>query len=509
MRVARLRRQTVPLALASMALVAGSVVGGGSAATATTPTVTKTFAATGAVQTYTLPAGVCGVTVTATGGSGGASPGLGLPASGGLGATVEGHLDLPAGTTLEVLVGESGAASYSAGADFPAGDGGFGGGGGGGAGGGGGGGGASAVFDTAGPLVAAGAGGGGLSFASVANDGNVYDGGDAGVLGSDGAPGDNSAGLGGTATGDGGATLGTGNFRSILFAAGAGGGVGQGGTSSTGKNGGDGADGFGGGGGAASYPDDLHPGHDAGPGQLGLGGAGHPNLDGPSGNGADGAAGGGDGAESTLGSTVPNHVTFAGGGGGGGGPGFAGGGGAALGGGGGAGYGAGAGGLGGAGSGGSSWITPTATSVGSQLASAPGNGTVTISYDPTADACPTVLPGAGIVTAPTSGTADLAVSVSLSKPSPLPVTVNWTTRFAPGAPDGGYIGPQAPITDYVPSNGTITFAPGDTTAIVHIPVTHCSSTVGVEYVIVSFLAQTNARNGGFYGLGFGVILAAP
>jgi hypothetical protein len=482
-----------------MALVAGSLVGGGSAASATTPTVTKSFTATGALQSYRVPAGVCGVTVTATGGSGGDS--TGIAASGGLGATVVGHLDLPAGTILQVLVGESGAAAFSAGSNSPGGDGGFGGGGGGGSVGSGGGGGASAVFDAAGPLVAAGAGGGG---------GASYNGGNAGVLGSDGAPGDNADLLsGGTATGDGGSTTVTGNIRGILIAAGAGGGVGQGGTATTGRNGGDGANGFGGGGGAASYTDDLHPGQDAGPGQLGLGGAGHSNLLGTSGNGAEGAAGGGDGAESSLGSIVPNHVTFAGGGGGGGGPGFAGGGGAGSGGGGGAGYGAGAGAIAGGGGGGSSWITPSATSVGSHLASGAGNGTVTISYDPAADACPTVVPGDGIVAAPTSGSADLAVSVSLSKPSPLPVTVTWTTRFAPGAPDGGFIGPEAPITDYVPSNGTITFAPGDITATVHIPVTHCSSPVGVEYIPMSFLAQTNARNGNTYGLGFGIILAAP
>ncbi len=71
----------------------------------------------------------------------------------------------------------------------------------------------------------------------------------------------------------------------------------------------------------------------------------------------------------------------------------------------------------------------------------------------------------------------------------------------------GYLGPQAPITDYTASSGTVTFAPGATTTTVHIPVTHGSSSPD-EYVVVSFNAPTNARMGGFWGLGFGVIVAS-
>ena len=108
--------------------------------------------------------------------------------------------------------------------------------------------------------------------------------------------------------------------------------------------------------------------------------------------------------------------------------------------------------------------------VGSHLASTPGDGNVIISYDTNADSCTTVLPGNGIVAAPVSGTADLAVSVSLNAPSSSTVTVDWTTLFVPGAPPNTFLGPEAPVSDYTASSGTVTFAPGQTTAQVHIPV---------------------------------------
>ena len=73
---------------------------------------------------------------------------------------------------------------------------------------------------------------------------------------------------------------------------------------------------------------------------------------------------------------------------------------------------------------------------------------------------PTVVPAA---TAPVpaegnSGTTTVEVPVHLSEPSPLTITVPWTTLFVPGAPAG-----QAdPGTDYVAASGTLTFLPGQT-----------------------------------------------
>ena len=121
---------------------------------------------------------------------------------------------------------------------------------------------------------------------------------------------------------------------------------------------------------------------------------------------------------------------------------------------------------------------------------------------------PTVLPGTGIVTAPSIGTTDLAVPVTLSLPSTLAVTVHWATLFVPGAPPDPWLGPQAPITDYIPSSGTVTFAPGDTAATVHIPVLADSSQGPDEHLVISFSAPTNVFIGGFWGLGFGVITPA-
>ena len=483
----------------ALALVAGFVAPAASAAP-----VVQTFVATAKLQTFVVPTGICGVTIDAVGASGGSSAG----APGGVGAVVHAHLNVRAGSALRILVGQAGKSTTDPNGGANGGYGGFGGGGGGGGNGGGGGGGATAIFDAAGPRLTAG-GGGGAEHIPVSNN---LPGGAAGVLGADASPGasldGDLGGAGGTASGDGGAA------GQLLFpipdpgfvgSAGAGGGVGTGGASVAGSTGGNGFAGFGGGGGSmtaggGSFPPSTpHPGGDAGPTATGAGGlapAGSGVLGDP-GSGGRGTSRGGAGADTSAGAD-------AGGGGGGGGAGFGGGGGGAGGGGGGGGYGGGGGGVGGGG-GGSSWVTPLATQVSSSLASTHGHGSATVSYDPVDDRCPPVVqPGGGVVTAPTSGSADLGVSVSLSRSSTLTVTAHWTTLFVPGAPDSPS-GPQAPTSDYVAASGTVTFAPGQTTAEVHISVTGGSSPS--EYLVVSFTDPTNAEMGGFWGLGFGLIQA--
>ena len=177
-----------------------------------------------------------------------------------------------------------------------------------------------------------------------------------------------------------------------------------------------------------------------------------------------------------------------------------------AGGGGGAGLGGGGGGTGGGG-GGSSWAAPWITSTSSVLAPnlpLAHDGSVTVSYDPVSDACPpVVVPGSATVTAPTSGTSQLDVPVTLSVASTQTVTVQWTTLVVPGAPAG-----QAPTTDYVAGSGTVTFSPGQTSATVPITVT-ANSTGTAEFLAVSFSQPTNAVMGGFWGLGFGIINPAP
>ena len=121
----------------------------------------------------------------------------------------------------------------------------------------------------------------------------------------------------------------------------------------------------------------------------------------------------------------------------------------------------------------------------------------------------TVVPGSGQVAAPTSGTADLVVPVTLSNPSTQTVTVQWNTLFVPGSPPDPWLGPQAPTSDYVASSGTLTFAPGQTSADVHIRVLADSSPGPDEHLVISFHDPTNAHLGGFWGLGFGIITPAP
>ena len=121
----------------------------------------------------------------------------------------------------------------------------------------------------------------------------------------------------------------------------------------------------------------------------------------------------------------------------------------------------------------------------------------------------TVVPGSGIVAAPATGTADLVVPVTLSNPSTSSVTVHWSTLFVPSSPTDPWLGPQAPTSDYVASSGTVTFAPGQTTAEIHIPVLADSSPGPDEHIVISFNHPTNATMGGFWGLGFGIITPAP
>jgi hypothetical protein len=73
-----------------------------------------TFAATGSVQTYTVPAGVTRLVITATGAQGGSLSSTGTPGNtilGGLGARVQTTLTVTPGEMLDVYVGLSGTAS--------------------------------------------------------------------------------------------------------------------------------------------------------------------------------------------------------------------------------------------------------------------------------------------------------------------------------------------------------------------------------------------------------------
>jgi Calx-beta domain/Tyrosine-protein kinase ephrin type A/B receptor-like len=113
-----------------------------------------------------------------------------------------------------------------------------------------------------------------------------------------------------------------------------------------------------------------------------------------------------------------------------------------------------------------------------------------------------VVPGGASVVEGNAGTTELDVPVTLSNPSTQTVTVQWRTVFVPGA-----AGNQAdPATDYTSASGTVTFTPGETTATVPILVNGDTTIEPDEFLVVQFGKPTNATMGGFYGLGFGIII---
>jgi Bacterial Ig-like domain (group 3) len=228
--------------------------------------ISQTFTYTGAVQTFTVPAGVTSITITALG-AGGAR---GSTAAGGTGAGQTGTFAVTGGVSLNVIVGGSGVF----------------------AGGGGGGGGGSFVYVTgaASPLIAAGGGGGGAAIGGGAAGGN----------GSNSSSGDTGGGALAGAGGSGGSGGGGSDF----------GGAGGGGGGYSG-HGGDGGGPVAGGGGGRSVSN----------GAAGGGGA-------VCCNGGDGGFGGGGGSGFGGGGGGGGGGGFSGGGGGGGGdPGSGGGGG--------------------------------------------------------------------------------------------------------------------------------------------------------------------------------------
>ena len=115
---------------------------------------------------------------------------------------------------------------------------------------------------------------------------------------------------------------------------------------------------------------------------------------------------------------------------------------------------------------------------------------------------PLVIPGTASVREGNSGTAALHLPVTLSYASTQTVTVQWATRFVPGAPDF-----QAdPTTDYTAASGTLVFAPGQTVQSVTISVRGDTLVEPNENFAVQFHEPTNAAVGGYSGLAGGLIV---
>ena len=76
------------------------------------------------------------------------------------------------------------------------------------------------------------------------------------------------------------------------------------------------------------------------------------------------------------------------------------------------------------------------------------------------------------------------------------MTATWqTSPVAPTSPD-----------DFVAAFGIVTFAPGRTRASVRVAVNGDRVKETDEYLRVSFSNATNGHIGGWYGLGFGLIV---
>jgi photosystem II stability/assembly factor-like uncharacterized protein len=96
----------------------------------------------------------------------------------------------------------------------------------------------------------------------------------------------------------------------------------------------------------------------------------------------------------------------------------------------------------------------------------------------------------------------LQFAFDLSHPYTSPVTVAWNTRDVPGDPAVA----SSTAGDYVAASGTLVYAPGTTRQYVNITVRGDNGDETNETVIVATHNATNAKIGGFYGLGFGTIV---
>ena len=112
------------------------------------------------------------------------------------------------------------------------------------------------------------------------------------------------------------------------------------------------------------------------------------------------------------------------------------------------------------------------------------------------DPPPQVVPSVGSVVEGNSGQTTLSIPVTLSEPSGRVVTVDWQTD------DHSATAPS----DYQPASGTLTFQPGETEQFADVTVNGDYEVEPDEFMIITTSNPTNATIGGYYGIGFGIIL---
>ncbi len=115
---------------------------------------------------------------------------------------------------------------------------------------------------------------------------------------------------------------------------------------------------------------------------------------------------------------------------------------------------------------------------------------------------PEIVPGNISVGEGNSGTSEMDLPVTLSFASTDTVTAHWATATAPDTA----FGHADPATDFTAASGTVTFAPGVTTATVPISINGDTLVEPNENLPVVFSNPTNATIGGLFGIGVGVIV---
>jgi hypothetical protein len=110
---------------------------------------------------------------------------------------------------------------------------------------------------------------------------------------------------------------------------------------------------------------------------------------------------------------------------------------------------------------------------------------------------PVVVPGAVTIDEGDAGASIADVPLTLSEPWDQPVTVSWTTGYAPGL-----AGDQAqPTGDYTPASGTVTFQPGETAKSVPVSISGDTDPEVDEYLLLAFTTATPMIRLGGWGIG--------
>jgi hypothetical protein len=110
------------------------------------------------------------------------------------------------------------------------------------------------------------------------------------------------------------------------------------------------------------------------------------------------------------------------------------------------------------------------------------------------DPLPTLVPGA--VSQQEGAATTISVPITLSAPSGRTVTAPWQTEDQTAKAG----------SDYTATSGTVTFAPGETTKYVTVTILNDSVREPDELFLIRFTGVTNAKLGGFYGVGLVGIL---